>query len=328
IAAAASNNAAGVAGTSWGARIMPVKVLNASKSGTFANAAAGIIWATDHGAHIINLSLGGNSHSAIFQNAIDYAYGNGVVIVAASGNAGNGFILYPARYANVIAVGATNAGNNRAAFSNYGAELDLVAPGDAIYSTGINTYFYDSGTSMSAPYVSGLAAILRGIPGSGSPANIAWAMKITALDLGIAGRDDLYGSGLIQMDAAIQLLWPTSTPTPTSTQTVSSSGQTGFGFGSGSPNAEATLTPTATSTQIAIASPTLLATITLFPSPDAKTSPEPELFALSTPARVEDSAQEKNNDYILPCLGSFLILFGIFLLWLGFRLKKKKNKLF
>ncbi|MCP4143323.1 MAG: peptidase S8, partial [Chloroflexi bacterium] len=175
IAAAASNNAAGVAGTSWGARIMPVKVLNASKSGTFANAAAGIIWAADNGAHIINLSLGGKSHSAIFQNAIDYAYGKGVVIIAASGNndAACPVFCYPALYPNVIAVGATDAGNNIASFSNFGPALDLVAPGVNIYSTGVGSYFYDSGTSMSAPYVSGLAAILRGIPGSGSPANIA-----------------------------------------------------------------------------------------------------------------------------------------------------------
>jgi len=329
IAAAITNNGTGVAGTSWGARIMPVKVLNASKSGTFANAAAGIIWAADQGAHIINLSLGGSSHSAIFQNAIDYAYNKGVTLIAASGNAGNGFILYPARYANVIAVGAVDTSNNRAGFSNYGAELDLVAPGVSIYSTGIGNYFYDSGTSMSTPYVAGLAAILRGIPGSGSPANLAWAMKSTTLDLGATGRDDYYGSGLIQMDTAIQLLWPSPTPTSTQTSTVppSSSGQTGFGLGSGFPNTEPTSTSTPTPTQTVTSSPTPLATITLFPSPETKGSPEPELFAQSTPIEVEKTEKNDGNIYILPCIGSSSILLGIYFLWLGFRLKKKKNKL-
>ena len=129
IAAASSNNGAGVAGVSWGARIMPIKVLNSGAGGSFANAASGIIWATDHGAQIINLSLGGSSNSSIFQNAIDYAYAHGVTLVAASGNSGNGTILYPARYPNVIAVGATDLNNNLAVFSNYGAELDVVAPG-------------------------------------------------------------------------------------------------------------------------------------------------------------------------------------------------------
>ena len=116
IAAAQANNGEGVAGVSWGARIMPVKVLSASASGSFADAAAGIIWATDHGAHIINLSLGGSSYSQVFKDAIDYAYGKGVMLVASSGNNGSGFVLYPARFANVMSVGATDSNNVRASF--------------------------------------------------------------------------------------------------------------------------------------------------------------------------------------------------------------------
>ena len=330
IAAASSNNGAGVAGASWGARIMPVKVLNANKNGSFANAAAGIIWAADHGAHIINLSLGGSSHSTVFQNAIDYAYSKGVTIVAASGNNSNGFVLYPARYSNVIAVGATDSVNNRASFSNYGAELDIVAPGVSIYSTGISTYFTDSGTSMSTPYVAGLAAILRGIPGSGSPANLAWAMKSTALDLGIAGRDDYYGSGLIQMDAAIQLLWVTPTSTMPSISTVPppSTGQTGFWLDSASP----TMMPTSTSTAIVTPSPYITPSTTATLSEGA--TPEPELLGLSmaTPTQITkniDVAEEDGNKKMptLLCAGSSFISLGILLFFFGFRLRKKKGRL-
>ena len=187
IAAAITNNGTGVAGVSWGAHIMPIKVLNSAGNGTFADVAAGIAWAADHGAQVINLSLGGSSSSSVLQSAVDYAYGKGVVIVAAAGNSGINFVLYPARYPNVIAVAATNSTNAHAGFSNFGPEVDLAAPGVFILSTLPGSYGYLSGTSMSAPFVSGLAAILRGIPGIGSPAAIAYDMESTALDLGLVG---------------------------------------------------------------------------------------------------------------------------------------------
>jgi subtilisin family serine protease len=206
IAAAITNNGAGVAGVSWGARIMPVKVLDASGSGTFANVAAGIVWAADHGAQVINLSLGADSASSVLEDAVNYAYSKGVILVAAAGNFGGEFVLYPARYPHVIAVAATDNTNDHAYFSNFGPEIDVSAPGVSIYSTELGgVYGYHSGTSMSTPYVSGLAAILRGLPGSsGSPDLIAKDMESTALDLGLAGPDELYGYGLIQIDGAIR----------------------------------------------------------------------------------------------------------------------------
>jgi subtilisin family serine protease len=218
IAAASGNDGVGVSGVSWGARIMPIKVLNASGNGSFADVAAGITWAADHGAQVINLSLGGASSSTVLQDAVNYAYGKGVVLIAAAGNAGSNFVLYPARYPNVIAVGAVDSSNNHASFSNYGLELNLVAPGDSIYSTVIGGYGYKNGTSMAAPYVSGLAAILLGYPGEYSPADITFALESSALDLGVPGFDSLYGHGLIQMDDAIQSFIP-STPTPTPVST-------------------------------------------------------------------------------------------------------------
>ncbi|RJP53339.1 MAG: peptidase S8 [Anaerolineaceae bacterium] len=215
IAAATGNNGTGIAGVSWGARIMPIKVLNSAGSGSFADVAAGIIWAADNGAQIINLSLGGTSNSAVLQSAVDYAHARGIIMVAAAGNTGSNFVLYPARYFNVIAVGATDSTNTLTSFSNHGPELDLSAPGAAIYSTSLGgTYVYRSGSSMAAPFVSGLAAILRGIPGNGGSGAITMQMQSSALDLGSTGRDDFYGYGLIQMDAAIQRALLTIDTTP------------------------------------------------------------------------------------------------------------------
>jgi len=213
IVAAETNNGIGVAGVSWGAQIMPVKVLNSVGFGTYENVAAGIVWAADHGAQVINLSLGGSMPSSVLEDAVDYAYGKDVTLVAAAGNSGSNSVLYPARYPHVIAVAATDSTNNHASFSNFGPEIDVAAPGVNIYSTTLgDTYGYLSGTSMAAPFVSGLAAILRGIPGNDTPYQITKEIEISALDLGTPGRDDYYGYGLIQMDAALQVHVPAPTP--------------------------------------------------------------------------------------------------------------------
>jgi thermitase len=213
IAAANSNNGIGIAGVSWFAKVMPVKVLDASGNGTYANVSLGIIWAANHGAQVINLSLGGVNPSQTLQDAVEYAYSQGVTMVASAGNAGGNVIMYPARYPQVIAVGATDTLNAHAGFSNAGPEMALSAPGEMIYSTLPGSYGYRSGTSMAAAFVSGLAAILRGLPGNSSPAAIANQMEASALDLGAPGRDNQYGYGLIQMDGAIRLALPPA-PTP------------------------------------------------------------------------------------------------------------------
>jgi thermitase len=171
IAAACSNNHTGVAGVSWGARLMPVKVLDANGNGDYARLAAGIAYAVDHGAKIINLSLGGPDDSTTLANAVAYAYSHNRLLVAAAGNTG-GPVLYPAAYPQVLGVAATNEFDNLDGTSASGPQL-VAAPGVNIYSTypanvddpffpWCHGHFYCSlsGTSMATPHVSGLAALL------------------------------------------------------------------------------------------------------------------------------------------------------------------------
>jgi len=161
IAAAMTNNGVGVAGLGYTSTIMNVKVLGDSGSGSYSGVASGIIWAADNGAEVINMSLGGSSNSSTLEDAIDYAWSKGVVVVAAAGNSGNTMPMYPAYYTNCIAVAATDANDAMAYFSNYGDWVDVAAPGASIYSTlKNNSYGYMSGTSMASPHVAGLAALV------------------------------------------------------------------------------------------------------------------------------------------------------------------------
>lgn len=214
IAAATGNNAIGVAGVDWRAKIMAVRVLDAHGDGTLANAAAGIIWAADHGADVINLSISGPSFPSptILEDATYYAYRKGVVLVAAAGNYASNPVTYPARYPWVIAVGMTDSVNSRRVESNYGNDLDLMAPGYNILSTMPGGgYGYKSGTSMSAPFVAGAAALLRTDGKFNSPQKIYEALTQTALDLGAPGKDIYNGYGLLQLDSALSYT-PVSEP--------------------------------------------------------------------------------------------------------------------
>jgi thermitase len=276
IAAAESNNGLGITGIAWDAPIMPLKVLDNRGSGSVADLASGIVWATDHGARVINLSLGENSPSMLMENAVNYAYAHNVVVVAAAGNDGTLGVLYPAASANVIAVASTDASNNRSSFSNYGPEIDLAAPGSSIYSTywsaaSGSTYFTKSGTSMAAPHVAGLAALLASLPQFGTVDQIRAALQNTALDLGSAGWDQYYGHGLIQAYNALN--FTPLTPTPTLTFTPS-------------PTATPTPTATATPTPTPTFTPTVVPTVT--PSPTSTQTPTPSLT--STPSATPRTA--------------------------------------
>ncbi|HYN49022.1 MAG TPA: S8 family serine peptidase [Candidatus Nanopelagicales bacterium] len=216
VAAAAGNGLYG-AGAAPGARILPVKVLNAAGNGTSTAVAAGITYAADHGARVVNLSLGGSSPMNEVQAAITYAVGKGVVVVAAAGNGGTAVpVGYPAAYPNVIAVGAVGSSLALASFSQTGSALDLVAPGVGIVSTvpGPSTASWN-GTSMATPFVAAAAALVLAVNPSFTPAQVQARLQATADDLGASGWDTSYGSGLVDMAGAVGGgPAPTASPSP------------------------------------------------------------------------------------------------------------------
>ncbi|WP_028785045.1 S8 family peptidase [Thalassobacillus devorans] len=159
-AAAETNNSTGVAGMAPYTKILAVRALDANGSGSLANIADAIRYSAEQGAEVINLSLGCNCDTATLENAVDYAWNSGSVIIAAAGNDGVSTTFEPASYANVIAVGAVDQYDRKASFSNYGTWVDVTAPGVDIASTVPGGYAYMSGTSMASPHVAGLAGLL------------------------------------------------------------------------------------------------------------------------------------------------------------------------
>ncbi len=344
IAAALSNNGEGIAGISWGARIMPVKVLGASASGTYANVAAGIRFAVDNGARVINLSLGGPSGSQTLLNAVTYGVAQGAVLVASAGNSG-GALFYPAAYPDVIAVGATDQNNQRSASSSRGPQLDLAAPGVGIYTTQLGGgYTYESGTSAAAPFVSGAAAILIGIPGNGFSAVVEEQLKLGARDLGAPGFDEDYGWGLLQLDGALRAagLTPPPTATPRSTRThtpdpLSATPSPGWVYGG--PGVIHTLTPAGGSRSTATLVPAGAVSSTSSPTSTAlfEDSAEPGVVGelLATRINLTPSPSPAaffplaalpapSNPFALPipCLGAAFLLAGFALLFFVWRRRK------
>ncbi len=204
IAAAETDNEIGIAGISWGAQLMPVKVLDEYGDGWYSDVIAGIVYATDNGADIINLSLGGEERSEALQEAVNYSHAEGVLLIAATGNTG-GSVFYPAAGDYMLGVGATDVNDVRPGFSNYGPGIDVVAPGVSIYSTWprLDGYWHKSGTSMAAPHVAGLAALIWSVRPDLSNDRVAWVISETARDLGAPGWDEFYGWGRIDAHQAL-----------------------------------------------------------------------------------------------------------------------------
>ncbi len=194
IAAARTNNGVGVAGVALTSPILPVKVLNSSGSGSYAAIAAGINWAVSHGAQVINMSLSGTSSSTTLCTAVSNAVSSGVIVVAAAGNNSSSSPVYPAACNGSIGVAATTSSDTAASsFSNFGyPNVFVSAPGDSIYSTfNGSSYGTLSGTSMAAPHVAGLAALLRTkTPGI----TVASVKNILATQSDKIGSSSLYSS--------------------------------------------------------------------------------------------------------------------------------------
>jgi len=232
--AEATDNTVGATGLAFRCALMPVKVLDENGDGSFFEVAEGIDFAARNSSvKIINLSLGGDGNSNTVRAAIDRAVAAGITVVAAAGNDGRGTVSFPAALPNVIAVGAIDGRKQKAPYSNFGTELDLVAPGgdnrrddtgpngvpdgrpDGILQQTLDPdsaergifndfgYFFVTGTSQATPHVAALAALLyqQGIT---NPTAIKAAMEQTAEDLGASGRDDTFGNGLIRPSLALK----------------------------------------------------------------------------------------------------------------------------
>jgi subtilisin family serine protease len=205
---AALDNEIGVIGVAPKADLYAVKVLDSSGSGWMSDVVAGINWSANNGMKVINMSLGGGASSTL-ETACNNAWNNGlgIVLVAAAGNSGNRLgtrdtIEYPAAYASVIAVAATDQSDRRASWSSTGPDLELSAPGVSIYSTYMNGgYATMSGTSMASPHVAGVAALAIAA-GVGSAKDVRDTLVSTAEDLGDPGWDTKYGYGLVNADEA------------------------------------------------------------------------------------------------------------------------------
>lgn len=211
-AAADTNNGVGIAGMAQ-AGLLIAKVLSNSGSGSDASVACGVDWARQQGAHIISMSLGCAATCSLPQTktAIQNAWngGNGALVVVASGNdgcVGNGCVGFPANMPESFAVGCVTSTKARCSFSNGGPELDLVAPGSGIWSTykgQSNAYASLSGTSMSTPHVSGVAALIKTVNGGYTGSNLRSTLISTAEDLGNAGFDNSFGNGMVRADNAV-----------------------------------------------------------------------------------------------------------------------------
>ena len=223
--AEATDNAEGAAGLAFGCALMPVKVLDRDGVGSFFDIAEGIQYAyrdAPQKAKVINLSLAGDTTSTFLSGVIEDAVRSGVVIVAAAGNEHRNRVSFPASHPKVIGVGAVDLRKQRADYSNFGADLDVVAPGgdvdrdddhdgrpDGVLQQTFDpdeaelghydrfAYYYVSGTSQASPHVAALAGLLMR-QGITSPAAVQAAIQSTAEDLGAPGRDDTFGYGLIR----------------------------------------------------------------------------------------------------------------------------------
>ena len=211
IAGAVAGNGLGGVGAALRAKVMPVRVLDAGGAGSSADVAEGVVWAVDHGATVVNLSLGSPRRDDVLARAVQYALDRGVPVVAAAGNEAldGDPVNYPAALPGVIAVGAVDSSRVRASFSSTGAHLAVAAPGVGVLSTvrggGYGTM---SGTSMAAPFVSAGVALLRTTAQRATPADLRRVVMTTAADAGPAGHDAQYGAGVVDVLAARQYASP------------------------------------------------------------------------------------------------------------------------
>jgi subtilisin family serine protease len=306
IIAGAMNNSLGTTGLAPSAKVMPVKVLNSANQGTWADVASGITYAVDHGARVINMSLGGSTDSQVLYDAIRYAAAHGVFIAVAAGNSATDAPFFPAYYDETMSVIATQPGDTRWTLSNYGSKVDVAAPGASIWSTywtttDPNTYQFMSGTSMAAPHVSALAGLLLSNRPDLGAADVRDLIKQNVVDLGTPGWDSYFGHGRIKVGDAVATSqsWvpytptPTVTPTPTATPLPTAT-PTNTPTPTATPTNTPTPTPTATNTPTATATNTSTATPTATNTPTPTNTPLPTNTPTATPTGGAPYVQRVN----------------------------------
>lgn len=227
LAGATSNNSRGIASVSRGAKLLPLQVIDDNGNGFSDDVAQAIIYAIDQGADVINMSLGTNGDDPQVRSAVDLAFENNVVVVAAAGNCGNstsgpcsgqtaGYVTFPANYNRVVAVGATDSNNTRANFSSYGERVDIVAPGagtliSTTWSAGNGTNLYASalyGTSYASPIVASSAALIRSLRPNTSIDDVRALLMGGVKKLSVMNGSvytQTYGHGLLDVGKSIQI---------------------------------------------------------------------------------------------------------------------------
>ena len=204
IIAAHRDNAEGGAGVAPAAMLLPVKVLDADGSGAYSAVASGILYAVDHGARVLNLSLAGPVKSDLLEAAVNYATAHDVVVVAAAGNEGSSLPDYPAATSGAVAVSAIDDSDAHPAFSNYGAWISFAAPGVDIVTTSLNgSYGSSSGTSPAAAFGSGVFALLFAADPTLTRSAAIDRVQRGAVDLGNRGWDRFFGAGRADAYAAL-----------------------------------------------------------------------------------------------------------------------------
>lgn len=203
----AVKNTIGVVGVAPQVNIYAIKAFDSLGSGYLSDIIEGINWCIKNRINVINISFGANTDSQILHDTITRAYQAGIVIVSAAGNDSSYLVNYPAAYPEVISVSAIDSSNNIAPFAPIG-KVDVVAPGINIFSTyKDSTYGGLSGTSMATAHVTGGVAVLLSVPskcdtnddGNCSPDEVKKRIELTSIDLGLSGKDNIYGSGLINV---------------------------------------------------------------------------------------------------------------------------------
>ena len=253
VGAVTDTDGSGVAGVTWLGGISHVRVLGIGGGSGF-DILNGILWSAGlanssntvpvQAANIINMSLGGGGFSQATQDACTAAHNAGAVLIAAAGNENSGTPSFPAAYDDVISVAALDQQSNRAPYSNFHASVDIAAPGgdtsidsngdgfidgvlsprpdDSVSPVDFNTFAFYQGTSMAAPHVAGVAALVLAMDPSLSPDQVESILRTTATDLGAPGRDDLFGDGMVNAFAAVQLAGGGSTAAPSLSLAASS----------------------------------------------------------------------------------------------------------